>query len=99
MPIEIYNQLQGTSLAQVPARTADSSQRAEAPAPGGCEPIDVFAEALREDSNREMDWLWAAAHLADPDQRRYCLERVLAINPRSERAQHSLAQLARTQQR
>jgi uncharacterized protein YeaO (DUF488 family) len=43
----------------------------------------LFAEALREDSNRELDWLWLAASRSDPRERAYCLERALLINPES----------------
>lgn len=80
-------------LAQALTQTNHDLERAKAPAPGGCEPADVFAQALREDSNHEIDWLWTAAHLTDADQRRYCLERALAINPRNERARRDLARL------
>ena len=54
---------------------------------------DVFAEALRDDSNQELDWLWAASQVTDVDQRRYCLERALAINAQSALARQELAKL------
>ena len=44
----------------------------------------MFAQALRDESNRELDWLWVYIQLTDVQQRRYCLERALAINPKSE---------------
>ena len=53
----------------------------------------LFAEALHEDSNYEMDWLWYSANMANDAQRRFCLERALYINPDSETAKRTLAKL------
>ena len=55
---------------------------------------DVFAQTLIDDSNHELDWLWAASQLTDVVQRRYCLEQALAINPNSELARRELTKLA-----
>jgi hypothetical protein len=68
------------------AAGADNATRAACPAG------DLFAQALRDDSNLELDWLWAAAQLTDAVQRRYCLKRALAINPKSELARYLLNQ-------
>jgi hypothetical protein len=68
-------------------------ERANGAAQGGCLGDEVFAQALRDDSNRELDWLWAYIQLTDVYQRRYCLERALAINPKSELALRELAKL------
>jgi hypothetical protein len=46
--------------------------------------------ALRASSNLELDWLWLYMQLADPSHRRYCLQRVLAINPHSALARREL---------
>jgi hypothetical protein len=54
---------------------------------------EIFAEALIDDSNHELDWLWAASQLTDVVQRRYCLERALAINADSEMARRELGAL------
>ena len=54
----------------------------------------LFAQALREDSNLELDWLWYAANMTSSAHQRYCLRRALEINPNSEMAQHALAKLA-----
>jgi hypothetical protein len=52
----------------------------------------IFADALRDRSNIEMDWLWLAGQVTRESERRYCLERALYINPRSEQALRMLAQ-------
>ena len=43
----------------------------------------LFVQALHENSNLEMDWLWYAANMTGDVERRYCLNRALAINPQS----------------
>ncbi len=53
----------------------------------------MFAQALKEDSNVELDWLWYAANMTDLAERRYCIERALAINPNSDLAKQALAKL------
>src|SRR5437868_2391081 len=60
---------------------------------GGDSTADLFAQALIDNSNHELDWLWAASQLTDVVQRRYCLERALAINANSELARRELRQL------
>ena len=49
-------------------------------------PSDLFVQALRDDSNLEMDWLWLFTQVSSVAERRYCLDRALAINPDSEMA-------------
>jgi hypothetical protein len=58
-------------------------------------PDDLFAQALREGSNLEMDWLWLTTKVQMDGQRAYCLARALRINPRSALARHGLAKLRR----
>ena len=55
---------------------------------------DLFAQTLIDNSNHELDWLWAASQLTDIFQRRFCLEQALAINANSELAQRELRRLA-----
>jgi hypothetical protein len=50
----------------------------------------VLTQALAEDSNLELDWLWYAGQLEDVVERRYCLQRALHINPQSELARCEL---------
>lgn len=52
-----------------------------------------FVEALCEDSNLELDWLWLATQVVREHERRYCFERVLLINPRNGVAKAALTQL------
>ena len=56
----------------------------------------LFAQALHEESNLELDWLWYAANMTTDAQRRYCFRRALAIYPDSELANRALAQLPPT---
>jgi cytochrome c-type biogenesis protein CcmH/NrfG len=53
----------------------------------------LFRQALRDPFNVEMDWLWLAAQVARPSQRRYCLQQALAINPRDEAVRRELGML------
>jgi hypothetical protein len=53
----------------------------------------LFVQALHENSNLEMDWLWYAANMIGDAERRYCLNRALTINPQSSLARGALAKL------
>jgi len=55
----------------------------------------LFAQALRDDSNLELDWLWLATKVRTDGQRSYCLRRALRINSRSGLAVRGIAQLRR----
>jgi len=55
----------------------------------------LFVQALHENSNLELDWLWYAANMTRDSERRYCLNRALEINPHSDLAQSALAKLPR----
>ena len=68
------------------------------PAPGVSTPAlstssERFAVAVRKNSNLELDWLWLATQVTRDAERRYCLERALYINPRSDAARQALAKL------
>lgn len=54
---------------------------------------ELFASAVEEGSNLEMDWLWLATKMTTENERRYCLLRALAINPTSEMAWRELERL------
>jgi hypothetical protein len=56
-------------------------------------PSAFLAECLREASNVELDWLWAAAKVNDSSERRYCLERALYINPDNHATRRALSKL------
>jgi len=49
-----------------------------------------FQAVLDRDASQEEAWLWLAAVAEDPEQSIACLERALAINPRSLRARAGL---------
>ena len=54
---------------------------------------ELFIQALHENSNLELDWLWYAVNMTGAVERRYCLNRALAINPDSSLARSALAKL------
>ncbi|HVO41870.1 MAG TPA: hypothetical protein VMT34_04570 [Aggregatilineales bacterium] len=58
---------------------------------------DLSVQALINDSNLEMDWLWGAQQATTAADREYCLKRALYINPESETARRELAILHRNQ--
>ncbi|HEX2913243.1 MAG TPA: hypothetical protein VH186_20745 [Chloroflexia bacterium] len=53
----------------------------------------LFNEAVQDGWNTEMDWLWLATKVNLDAQRKYCLERALAINPQSQMARKALKTL------
>ncbi len=53
----------------------------------------LFVQALHENSHLEMDWLWYAANMTGDVERRYCLNRALAISPQSSLARNALVKL------
>jgi hypothetical protein len=59
-------------------------------------PSDLFAQALRDDSQLAMDWLWLCSQVSSVAEKRYCLDRALAINPHSEIARSERAKLPRS---
>lgn len=58
--------------------------------PGGQK---LLAEVVTADSGNEMAWLWLAS-VAPLEKRRFCLEKVLSINPNNLQAKQVLAQLS-----
>lgn len=53
----------------------------------------LFAEAVRDNSNLELDWLWLATQVRDDERRRFCYAKALHINPACEEARRALATL------
>lgn len=51
---------------------------------------DLFQQALQENSNLVMDWLWYAVNVSSDVERLYCLGRALQIDPRSRAANDAL---------
>jgi hypothetical protein len=93
IPMAIYSEMTELALSPAQDRSAGWSKPAKSTAQDDCPVNEVFAEALRDDSNQELDWLWVYVQVTREDQRRYCLERALVINPKSELALRELAQL------
>src|SRR4051812_40964957 len=69
---------------------ADSAERREF---ATARAAQLFTQALHEHSKVELDWLWYAANMTGAAERRYCLNRALAINPASSIARNALAKL------
>ncbi len=44
----------------------------------------LIAQSLQHNPQLELGWIWLSATLSEPAQRRFCLERALAINPQNE---------------
>lgn len=57
-------------------------------------PSPFLRDIVREDSNHEMEWLWAANQVTAVQETRYCLERALYINPNNRDTQRALSKLA-----
>jgi tetratricopeptide (TPR) repeat protein len=53
----------------------------------------LLTQALREQPNSEIGWLWLGRCLADTGQKKYCFERALAINPKNQEARQELNQM------
>jgi hypothetical protein len=56
----------------------------------------LLAKLLQQDPNDEAAWIWMSGTIDDIDQRRYCLEKVLAINPDNPTARAGLSRLGFT---
>jgi hypothetical protein len=57
------------------------------------EAYQLLSSAVQADPSNERAWLWLSGAVESDAERRYCLERALAINPASVAAQRGLAQL------
>jgi hypothetical protein len=51
----------------------------------------ALTEALQLEPDLEAGWLWLSGVVTDAAERRYCLERVVALNPAHTAAQRGLA--------
>ena len=82
-------------FAKAPDDNAESAERREFATTRAAQ---LFIQALHENSNLEMDWLWYAANITGTVERRYCLNRALTINPHSSLARSALAKLPKPAQ-
>lgn len=53
-------------------------------------PSRLLARAMREDSKREIAWLWLADDVPTLEEREYCLRRVLHLNRNNIEARRAL---------
>ncbi|PDV99044.1 tetratricopeptide repeat protein [Candidatus Chloroploca asiatica] len=53
----------------------------------------MLLEIVEADETNELAWLWLAEVVAEPEERRTCLENVLALNPANAAARHDLQRL------
>jgi len=51
---------------------------------------NLLIQVVQTDPNSELGWLWLGLCRTAPEQREYCLRRVLAINPQNSEARHQL---------
>jgi hypothetical protein len=54
----------------------------------------LFVQILDQHPDHEQSWLWLGRILPDLAQRRYCLDRVLKINPENQQARDALGVLS-----
>ncbi len=91
-----YTQLHVMLRKHLGVRQDFAPTSAAQPDPAACaHAVELFAQALNEDSNLELDWLWYATKMTSNAQRRVCFQRALQINPDSEAAKRALVTLAR----
>lgn len=57
----------------------------------------LIQQALQEDSNRVMDWLWYAEQVTSLSEKQYCLARALYIDPTNSQAARQIKALAAEQ--
>jgi hypothetical protein len=56
-------------------------------------PSTFLCERIYENSNYEIEWLWAASQVTVPEETIYCLERALYINANNRETQDKLYRL------
>ena len=53
----------------------------------------LLHQVVQANPGNETAWLWLSAIIGDSEKEKYCLQRVLVINPDNEKAQEHLAKL------
>ncbi len=56
---------------------------------------DLLAQAIQQNPTDDRAWLWLSGAVTTDADRRRCLERALALNPRNQAARRGLALLRR----
>ncbi|MBN1177763.1 MAG: hypothetical protein JXD18_01015 [Anaerolineae bacterium] len=54
---------------------------------------DLLMNVVRQDENQPLAWLWLSGVVTSPEERKVCLENVLALDPHNTAAQKGLALL------
>jgi len=54
---------------------------------------NLLAQLVRQDPNNEAGWMWLSTCLDSADRKKFCLNRVLSINPNNSAARQALARL------
>jgi tetratricopeptide (TPR) repeat protein len=54
----------------------------------------LLQQSLRLEPNNEAAWLWLASVARDKQERIFCLQKILEINPNSKQAREGLEQIA-----
>lgn len=85
MSLSPNDQLSITDLVKQGATALKNGDRANA--------YRLLTQAVEQQPDHELAWLWLAGATPDPGARRACLERVLSLNPHNTMAQQGLAQL------
>lgn len=57
----------------------------------------MLAQLIKQNPRNEVAWLWLSTCVESNEQKQYCLNRVLAINPNNKDARQALAQLEPTE--
>src|SRR5678816_1278561 len=55
--------------------------------------LAILAKLVNQEPRNERAWLWLATCVDEPEKKRYCLQRVLELNPSSAAARQLLAEL------
>jgi len=55
--------------------------------------LAILAKLVNQEPHNERAWLWLASCMDEPEKKRYCLQRVLELNPASAAARQLLTEL------
>lgn len=54
---------------------------------------DLFVQALKQNPRSELAWMWMVSVVDTDKERRFCLQKILEINPNNQRARQALQQM------
>lgn len=61
------------------------------------EAIKLLSEVVKQDPQNETAWSWLVVCVQTPEQKRYCLEKILQINPNNVKARQALEKITARQ--